>query len=1200
MSTPVAPRIFISYSTRDGTEAASALRKRLEDAGFAIWQDVVALRGGRDWWSQIEETIRAPSVEHLVLVVSESSLDRPVIRQEIRLARQEAVQVTPVLGEAALNPATFPRWLGHVLNPANPEHWQVLLNTLKNPSQNDRVVMMAPEPPIDFVARPREFDALKRELIDRKGDAVIGVTAALRGAGGYGKTTLAKALAHDPDIQDAYFDGILWVELGERPDSLVGTIADLIERMTGERPGFEGLNAAATALGEALGDRRVLLVIDDAWHEQDLRPFLHGGPFTTRFVTTRIDQVLPADARRQRVDAMQIDEALALLTFGLPAEQVPAEARRLDALATRLGEWAQLLKLVNGFLRERVAKAKQPLAQALDGINKRLDEKGLAAFDARNPEDRTKAIARTIAVSLELLDEPARARFGELGIFPEDVDVPIGIVARLWGETGGLDEFETEDLLNELSGLSLLLDLDLERRTLRFHDTVRHYLQDTAGREGLVAQHKQLIQAMGDIGGIKETPVAEAQYFYLHMPHHLAGAGDRVTLDQILTDPSWLAAKLAATNSPQALMADYDRYGNTQMQSLIGRTLWLTSGILARDPRQLLPQLAGRLMGFSDNQATEFVKRARALARPQLLPLHPGLTPPGEEVMRIEGHTEAVTALAMLPNGRLASASNDRTIRVWELRSGTETVRMGGHKKAISALTVLPPGVLVSGSDDETLRLWNPTTGEEIARLEGHKGRTFALAGLPDGRLAWAGLWKGVVRILGVATGAEVMDLQGHWEPVQAFAILPDGRLVSASSDKTIRVWDTSNGVEVSRLEGHTRKVYALAVLPNGLLASGSDDNTIRIWDLVAGIEIGRLEGHTGQVNALAALADNQLASGSNDLTVRVWDLTTRAEKARLEGHSGSVTALAALSDGRLASSSVDRTVRIWEPARNPATRSSRHGREVRGLVLLSDQRLASCSGDGTIGIWDTASGVMTAELSGHEGAVYSLAVLPDGRLASGSQDKTVRFWDLTAGSEASRVMGHSTAVTALAVLPGGRLVSGSFDRVVRVWNTAIEAEVSHFGDYSTGIAALAVLRDGRLALGPRGIVVRIWDTLAGSEIRLRGHTSLITSLAVLNDGRLASGSEDRTVLVWDPMTSSNTMRIEGHTGPVTALAMLSDDRLVSGARDNTVRIWDLTRNAEIMRLELDAPVTALVALSNNRLVAGDGAGRLHWLEVIV
>ena len=96
----------------------------------------------------------------------------------------------------------------------------------------------------------------------------------------------------------------------------------------------------------------------------------------------------------------------------------------------------------------------------------RLDEKGLTLSTPANEADRTKAIAKTIGVSLDLLDRDERARFAELAVFPEDVDVPLGVVARLWRETGRLDEIDTEDLLRRLQNLSLLLSLDLDRRTL--------------------------------------------------------------------------------------------------------------------------------------------------------------------------------------------------------------------------------------------------------------------------------------------------------------------------------------------------------------------------------------------------------------------------------------------------------------------------------------------------------------------------------------------------------------------------------------------------------------------------------------------------------------------------------------------------------------------------------------------------------------
>ena len=597
MTIPAPPRIFISYAVIDGSTAARALRQRLEAEDFPVWQDIVALEGGRDWWSQIEEAIRTPAVEHLVLIVSPQALGRPVVRREIRLAKSIGKQVTPIKSGPELDLSGLPRWLGHVLDTAKPEHWAQLIKTVSGKSQQQRMPMMAPEPPADFVARPNEFDALKKELLDGKGDAV-GITAALRGAGGYGKTTLAKALAHDADILEAFFDGVLWVELGEKGTGRVVTlISDIVTLITGVPPAIATREAAASALADALGDRRFLLIIDDVWQRQAVDPFLHGGPNTTRLITTRFDRELPETAVRQAVDAMQASEAQRLLSWGLPETQTASTARELAELAQSLHDWAQLLKLANGFLRDRVIKYKQPLARAIQEAGQRLAAKGLPAFDdprAKDYDGRHKSVAAAIGINLDLLDTDKRARFGELGIFPEDVDVPIGIVARLWYETGGLDEFATVDLLSELFDLSLLLGLDLNDRTFRFHDTTRHFLQDRAGKAGLVALHLRLLRAIDDMGGSEDVDVGSRQYFYLYLPQHLSGAGDRQTLDALLLDPSWLQAKLVATKSPQALIADYDQHGHSTLQKLIGRTLRLISGIIARDHSQLLPQLISR------------------------------------------------------------------------------------------------------------------------------------------------------------------------------------------------------------------------------------------------------------------------------------------------------------------------------------------------------------------------------------------------------------------------------------------------------------------------------------------------------------------------------------------------------------------------------------------------------------------------------
>src|SRR5208283_3018246 len=187
-----------------------------------------------------------------------------------------------------------------------------------------------------------------------------------------------------------------------------------------------------------------------------------------------------------------------------------------------------------------------------------LDTKGLVAFDPRNEAERAKAVARSIGVSLDLLDQNERVRFGELGAFPEDADIPMDVVARLSAGIGGLAEFETEDLLSRLCDLSLLLNLDLSRRVFRLHDTIRHFLQDQSDTYGLLAQHRRLAEILEPIGASPEADELTRRYSYLYLPFHLAAAQERHKLDALLLDPAWLKAKLEATGAPLALVADYD------------------------------------------------------------------------------------------------------------------------------------------------------------------------------------------------------------------------------------------------------------------------------------------------------------------------------------------------------------------------------------------------------------------------------------------------------------------------------------------------------------------------------------------------------------------------------------------------------------------------------------------------------------------
>jgi hypothetical protein len=153
------------------------------------------------------------------------------------------------------------------LRRANDDTWKRLIKTISPearlpnlPLRRRSATFMAGSVPADFVPRPEEYEQVIARLLAEPRGAVA-ITAAPSGAGGYGKTTLAKAICHDERIRKSFADGVLWVTLGQTPGDLTRCVEDLIYRLSGKRPGFAGVEAATAELAEILGERDLLLRI---------------------------------------------------------------------------------------------------------------------------------------------------------------------------------------------------------------------------------------------------------------------------------------------------------------------------------------------------------------------------------------------------------------------------------------------------------------------------------------------------------------------------------------------------------------------------------------------------------------------------------------------------------------------------------------------------------------------------------------------------------------------------------------------------------------------------------------------------------------------------------------------------------------------------------------------------------------------------
>ena len=251
----------------------------------------------------------------------------------------------------------------------------------------------------------------------------------------------------------------------------------------------------------------------------------------------------------------------------------------------------------------------------------------------------------------------------------------------------------------------------------------------------------------------------------------------------------------------------------------------------------------------------------------------------GECVLDIKSQVGSVYSIAALSGNLLAMAGESKNICVFD-SDGVPRGTLDGHTGRVRVLCALSDGRLASGSYDKTIRIWNTDVAMCLITLVGHSDSVEALAILPEGQLASGShdktirIWDVDVRCSNEVGGVCIRVLTGHTESVGALAVMR-GTLASGSNDTAIRLWDVATGICLRTLEGRNTGVNSLVVLPGGRLASGSYDGTVSVWDVDGGAEapLLKLVSHNDSIRSLAVLPGGQLVSGSTNGMIRVWDV---------------------------------------------------------------------------------------------------------------------------------------------------------------------------------------------------------------------------------------------------------------------------------------------------------------------------------------
>ncbi|MBK8987472.1 MAG: CHAT domain-containing protein [Chloroflexi bacterium] len=1113
---------------------------------------------------------------------------------------------------------------------------------------------------IDMTGRfPNVHYVERRNLFRELESRILGTSSVivLSGPGGNGKTTLARELCKSQRTKEHFTGGILWIELDQRADSVLDGLKILISQLKGQeiKDVTEDIEKAPNTLADLwlstrLKDRRVLLFIDNAQDENQIRPFLRGGENVVRLVTTRNRTLANRlhNADEISIDQMENKEAEDLLCLGLDRRQIDKNRAGIQDLVNQLEYWPLAIEILNRVLKDRVNVYKQPLTDTLENVRTQINAAGLISVD------RDHIISTSIEVSLDWLGakkfkQKPEERFKELAVFPKNADVPLETLQKLWHTTGGLEASDIDNVCQTLFESSLIVELNFGQKHIRLHDVVQDYLVQNIGSPKNL--HAQFLNSFGEQDW-SNIPVDD-RYLWKHLFHHLKEANHNEEIIATATNLQYLATKILRAGA-LAVEADLNvakEIAANESEFLQQRKLleYLTQGISqyghilasCNRPEDVLATLYSR---FPDDMRKSWSN----LQVPYLSPWHP-LPDISHPALIRTFQTERFPDLVDVDSGMycainsngevVVAAARYGDVVVWDATLGIEkhsfnlnedvSIPKGdiGANPLINDCAINDAGDLIIIAYGNVLILKDNNSGKTRQVLLPQAGVVNACNFISGGHL--------IVTIAG-ETCIKTWQLNedsGHFEEkksvklpeinVKSCAVSPDGKFVLLGLINSLKLFDSNDLTEKDTFWGQKEKedediLFLDCCLSNNArnVVAVLSDGTIKTWQWDESIiSHESFQGHEDAVLSCALNRDGtKLVSTSRDTRVKIWDLEQLGEGVVYEGHTDSVNKCAISDNGLIASVSGggERRTKLWRSDINeiPVHGTKQERIRANNCVINADRKfVAVATHRGSVTILDTQTGDKLFSLGKSDDPIKGCTISHDGEfIISASFDRRLQTWNIGARTGGNTYFHDGPTNACMLSNDNSFMVSASSDRTLRIWAVSKDGQgqvtltesIPPLKGHEGAVNSCFISPDDTFIVSAsQDKRLGIWESKTGNHVKwLIGHEGVVYACTV-GKNFIASASADKTLKIWDAKSYKLRKTLGGeHKERVNGCAFSHDERLLASvSSDRTLRVWQVDSGECLCAIAVDGALYDCKWFLDNESIVAVGSGGTYFFR---